>query len=274
MTTMPDLRAGGSWLFVPGDRPERFGKALASGAHAVVIDLEDAVAPGAKEGARDVVRRELDPTRPVVVRINGADTPWFDADIGLAAHPGVAGVMLPKSESAGTLGRVREAGARALVPLVETAAGVAALDEVASAPGVACIAFGSIDLRVDLRMGDAAEDELLYFRTRLVLASRLAGIGAPLDGVTTRLDDPALLAQDVHRARRLGFGGKLCIHPRQVEAVNSGFAPTAAEIDWARRVLDATASSLGAAVSLDGAMVDRPVVLRAEAILARTARSR
>lgn len=267
--SMMMLHAAASWLFVPGDRPERFAKAFASGAHVVVIDLEDAVAPAAKDGAREMLRRWAHPDRTVVLRINGADTPWFDADLAIAGLPGVIAVMLPKAESAQTLTRVRAAGARALVPLVETASGFAAIDEVACAEGVARVAFGSIDLRVDLEMGDAREDDLLFFRSRLVLASRLAAIGAPVDGVTVHFEDAALLADDVHRARRLGFGGKLCVHPRQVDAVNQGFAPSQAEIDWARRIIAAAAPAGGSAVSLDGAMIDRPTVLRARSVLAR-----
>jgi len=162
---------------------------------------------------------------------------------------------------------VLAAGARALLPLVESAAGLAGLPALAAAPGVLRLAFGSIDLQVDLGLKDATEDELLPFRLQLVLASRLAGIGAPLDGVSTAIDDEARLVQDVQRARRLGFAGKLCIHPRQVAVVNQGLAPSAAELDWARRVLAAAGSAGGAAVAVDGKMVDKPVLLRAEALL-------
>jgi citrate lyase subunit beta/citryl-CoA lyase len=116
-------------------------------------------------------------------------------------------------------------------------------------------------------MRDALEDELLYFRSQIVLASRLAGIDAPIDGVSTAIDDAARLRADVQRARRLGFGGKLCIHPRQVAEVQAGFVPGADEIAWANRVLEAAAAAGGAAVALDGKMVDKPVMLRAEAIL-------
>jgi citrate lyase subunit beta/citryl-CoA lyase len=260
-----------SLLFVPGHRADRFDKALAAGASAVIIDLEDAVAPPDKDAARATLQAWLSAqTRPehaVIVRINSADTPWFERDLALCGAPGVAGVMLPKAESAETLAKVRAAGARGLLPLVESAAGIANLDAIARAPGVWRLAFGSIDLQVDLGLKDATEDELLPFRLQLVLASRLAGIGAPVDGVSTAIDDADRLAQDVARARRLGFGGKLCIHPKQVAGVNAGMAPSAAERDWARRVIDAAAVAGGAAVAVDGKMVDKPVLLRAEAIL-------
>ena len=256
-----------SLLFVPGNRADRFDKALAAGASAVIIDLEDAVAPPDKDAARAALAAWVQPHHQVVVRINSADTPWFVDDLAMCGQAGVAGVMLPKAERADTLAQVMAAGAHALLPLVESAAGIANLDAIARAPGVWRLAFGSIDLQVDLGLKDATEDELLPFRLQLVLASRLAGIGAPVDGVSTAIDDDHRLQQDVARARRLGFGGKLCIHPKQVALVNAGMAPSAAEVAWARRVLDAAAGAGGAAVAVDGKMVDKPVLLRAEAVL-------
>ena len=266
-----DLPVHRSLLFVPGNRPERFDKALAAGASAVIIDLEDAVAPADKDAARAAVAAWLRPHHAVVLRINSEDTPWFADDLALCAAPGVAGVMVPKAESAAALAAVASAGARALLPLVESAAGLAASGELARAPGVWRLAFGSIDLQVDLGLRDATEDELLPFRLQLVLASRLAGIGAPVDGVSTAIDDEDRLREDVQRARRLGFAGKLCIHPRQVGPVNRWLAPSEADQAWARRVLAAAAASGGAVVAVDGKMVDKPVLLRAEAILREVA---
>jgi citrate lyase subunit beta/citryl-CoA lyase len=199
---------------VPADRPERFDKAFASGADAVIIDLEDAVAPSSKAAARaGLLDRLHAQTAPrAILRINGADTEWFDGDLALCAAPGVAAVMLPKAECAETIAALRAAGAKAVLPLIESAAGFAALDAIASAPGVQRLAFGSIDFQVDLGMRDALEEELLYFRSQIVLASCLAGLAAPIDGVSTAIDDAERLHADVLRARRLGFGGKLCIH--------------------------------------------------------------
>ncbi|MDO9285784.1 MAG: CoA ester lyase [Aquabacterium sp.] len=262
-----DLPVHRSLLFVPGNRPERFDKALAAGASAVIIDLEDAVAPTDKDAARAALAAWLRPHHAVVLRINSLDTPWFADDLALCGAPGVAAVMLPKAERAETLAKVTAAGARALLPLVESAAGLAGLPALAAAPGVQRLAFGSIDLQVDLGLKDATEDELLPFRLQLVLASRLAGIGAPVDGVSTAIDDEARLQIDVQRARRLGFAGKLCIHPRQVGPVNAGMAPSAAELAWAQRVIAAASAAGGAAVAVDGKMVDKPVLLRAEALL-------
>ncbi len=261
-----------AWLFVPGNRPERFAKALDSGADAVIIDLEDAVSPDAKPAAREALTTWLrndsrsNAQVPVWVRINSVDTPWFDDDLAVAALPGLAGVMLPKAQSDAPIARVAAAGATAVMPLIESAAGFDQLRTIARTAGVSRLAFGSIDLQVDLGMRDASEDELLWFRTEIVMASRLAGIEAPIDGVSTAIDDSEQIRIDVLRARRLGFGAKLCIHPRQVEPVQRHFAPGATEIDWARRVIAADAASGGAAVSVDGKMVDKPVLLRARAI--------
>jgi citrate lyase subunit beta/citryl-CoA lyase len=256
-----------SLLFVPASRPERFNKALASGADVVIIDLEDAVAVDAKQAARAALADWLSPERPVVVRINAPGTPWHFEDAALCAHIGVAAVMCPKAEREADLEALCDAGVRALIPLVETAVGIAALDELALAPGVERLALGTIDLQVDLGMRDASEDELLYFRSRMVLASRLANLAAPIDGVSVAIDDTARLEIDVLRSRRLGFGGKLCIHPRQVATVARGFRPSETERAWAYRVLDAAAAAGGAVVRVDGEMVDQPVVLRAQATL-------
>jgi citrate lyase subunit beta/citryl-CoA lyase len=256
-----------SLLFVPASRPERIAKALAAGADAVIVDLEDAVAPADKHAARAALAAALDPARPVMVRVNGADTPWFAGDLELLAHPGVAAAMLPKAEDAEDVAVVAAAGGRPVLPLVESALGFEQRLALAHARGVQCLVFGQIDFQADLGMR-CSEEELTSFRVALVLASRLAGIAPPIDGPTTAFDDEALLRADAWRARRLGFGGKLCIHPRQVAVVNECFAPSADEVAWARRVVDADAGAGGAAVAVDGKMVDRPVVLRAQSILA------
>ncbi|MEW7847917.1 CoA ester lyase [Massilia aurea] len=254
-----------SYLFVPGNRPERFARAAACGADAVIVDLEDAVPPADKDHARTQVAAALDPSMPVVVRINAEDTAWFESDLALCRHAGVAAIMLPKAESIEGLERVAHVGLPVL-PLIETACGMAAVAALAQVKGVARLAFGSIDFQFDLGIvGD--DQELLYFRSMLVQASRVAGLAPPIDGVTVALDDEAQLIADTVRARRLGFGAKLCIHPRQIAQVNAGFKPTADEVTWATRVLAAASQANGAAVALDGKMVDRPVILKAQRIV-------
>lgn len=262
-----------SYLFVPGDRPERFAKACSSGAHAVIVDLEDAVAPQDKSTARNACAAALSPQHPMYVRINGADTEWFRDDVEMcraAGVPGLAGVMVPKTERGDELAWIASrVGPRvSLLPLIETAQGMWNVNAIAHQPAVQRLAFGSIDFQVDLGI-DGDGEELLYFRSQLVLASRVAGIMAPVDGVTTAIDDGERVQSDAARAQRLGFGGKLCIHPRQVELVNACFRPSEDEVSWAQRVLQLAASTNGGAVSVDGKMVDKPVMRRAQAILAR-----
>ncbi|ACA95766.1 MULTISPECIES: HpcH/HpaI aldolase/citrate lyase family protein [Burkholderia cepacia complex] len=258
-----------SWLFVPGNRPERFEKARAAGADAVIVDLEDAVPPDGKPAARDAVVARLDAARPVWVRVNAADTAWSADDLAaIAPHPGTAGVMLPKCETRAQLDAVlaHAHGTLELLPIVETAAGIAGLDQVCAAPRVVRVAFGTLDFQVDLGI-DGDGEELNAFRSWIVLASRLAGIAPPVDGVSTIIDDPAAIERHARDARRFGFGGKLCIHPKQLDAVHRAYAWTDSEQAWARRVLDAVDASGGAAVALDGRMVDMPVILKARRIL-------
>lgn len=252
-------------LFVPADRPERFAKAAASGADAVIIDLEDAVAPAAKAAARDSVAGGLPPGE-VLIRINAAGTPWHEGDVALVERlPGV-GLMLPKAEDPETVaGLGRRLGGRRLVALVETALGVHRAAGLAAVPGVFQLAFGPADYRNDIGCGDAPEAMLLA-RSTLVLASRLAGLAAPLDGPAFDFRDPARTTEEARHARMLGFGGKLCIHPAQVAWVREAFTPTEAERDWARKVI--AAEGAGGAANLDGAMIDAPVVARARRILA------
>ena len=262
-----------SYLFVPGNRPERFEKAWQSGADAVILDLEDAVQSAHKDLARQAVAAWLEPERPVYVRINGMGTPWFERDLEVAGIPGILGVVLPKAEQPEQVAQVAGllVGEARVLPLLETALGVWNARALAQVPRVERLAFGSVDFQLDTGItGD--QEELLYARSRLVLASRVASILPPVDSVTMALDDMTRLREDVARARRLGFGGKLCIHPRQVETINQGFAPTEAERAWARRVLEAaeaTEATGAGALRLDGELIDRPVIERARSILAQ-----
>jgi citrate lyase subunit beta/citryl-CoA lyase len=255
-----------SYLFVPGNRPDRYDKACATRAHAVIVDLEDAVPPDDKPRARGTLGDWLSSRRPVFVRINASDTPWFDDDVRLCANEGVDAIVLPKAERADDLRRIASACPDApLYPLIETARGLWEAEAIARARNVHSMLFGSLDFQADLGTDDC---DLLYARSQLVLVSRVAGIAAPVDGVTQAIDDPELLRRDCIRSRQLGFGGKVCIHPSQVDIVNCCFAPTAEEVAWAERVVAALAQARGNAVLLDGRMVDRPVLLKAQAVLA------
>lgn len=259
-----------SYLFVPGNRPDRFAKACAAGADAVVLDLEDSVTPADKEKARAAVDEWLSAARPVMVRVNTSDSKWFRDDLSVGRRPGIAGVLLPKAERVEEIRLVAEGFGPgvAILPQIETGRGFRNAAALAGAPQVRHLLFGSIDFQLDLSMA-AEEDELLYFRSQIVLDSRLAGIEPPVDGVTTDIHNAERVRADALRSRRLGFSGKMCIHPKQVPIVNECFAPTAEEEAWAKRVVEASAESPGAAVAVDGKMVDRPVLAHAQVILAK-----
>ncbi len=209
------------------------------------------------------------PAGRTVLRVNGTGTPWHDADLALAARHRIP-VMLPKSEDPARLAAVVAAtdGRCPLIPLVETAAGIVAAAGLCAAPDVVRAAFGSVDLATQLGVAHDDTLALQHARSQLVIASAAAGIAPPLDGVTTALNDAQALADDVQHARRLGFGGKLCIHPRQIAAVHTGFLPTPDELAWARSVL----STEGSRSTVDGHMVDKPVLDRARALLAAAGR--
>lgn len=259
------VAAARTLLFVPGDRPERFEKAAASGADAVVLDLEDAVAPAAKEAALANVLAWLRGGHGAIVRINALGTPTHAAEISALAGTGAV-VMLPKADSAAAIANVvaRLAG-ELVVALVETARGVRDVDEIAAAPGVIRLALGTVDLAAELGVAHTSYAALAYSRGRLVVASAAAGLPGPIDGVTTAINEPDLLRSDVTAAAEVGLTGKLCIHPSQVAAVNAAYAPTADEVDWAHRVVAGMAD--GGVAVVDGAMVDAPVLTRARRIL-------
>ncbi|AXF22820.1 CoA ester lyase [Burkholderia pyrrocinia] len=277
-TPLSPVQHARSLLFVPATRPERFAKALDSGADCIIVDLEDAVGADSKDIARTQLAQHLPyltsgQLSRTVVRVNAVGTPWHDADIALLrdwTKQGVV-VMLPKSEDANALRRVAEqlGDAARVVALVESLAGLDAADALARDPQVVRVAFGHLDFQLDLGMRASPEEpELAFARNALVAASRRAGLPAPIDGVTTRTDDAERLAADARRARAFGFGGKLCIHPAQVAGVNAAMGYSDDEQAWAQRVIDEAAKHGGTAFSLDGRMVDLPVIRAAEAIVA------
>lgn len=253
-----------SFLFVPGDRPDRFYKAAACGADIVILDLEDAVAAADKDAARASVAAWLGAGHRALARINALDTPWCEQDLALAGLPGLAGIMLPKAAAGAGLTRV--AAQLPIVALIETAAGVATVDAVAATPGVARLAYGTVDLALDLDI--TATDTLATIGTMLVVASRRHGLPAPVDGVTLALKDAGAIDAAVRDARSRGFGAKLCIHPSQVGPVGQAFLPAADEVAQARRIVAADRDAGGSAVALDGRMIDRPVVAKAYRTLA------
>ncbi len=255
-------------LFVPGDRPERFAKALAAGADGVIVDLEDAVAQDLKAAARAKIAAGWPGEGRLLLRINARATPFQADDLALARTLRLAGIVLPKAEQPADIAAVRATLPDVpVIALIESALGLANARALAATDGVARLAFGSIDYCADLGSAHTRE-ALLMARSELVLASRLAGLAGPVDGVTTAVADAALAQDDAAYAAQLGFNGKLCIHPNQVAPVLQGFAPSADEVAWAGRILAAMAAGAGA-LQVDGAMVDAPVRARAESILRR-----
>ncbi|MFG0821947.1 HpcH/HpaI aldolase/citrate lyase family protein [Pseudomonas sp. GLN_3] len=260
-----------SALFVPATRPERIPKALVSGADRVIVDLEDAVEEALKEQARDNLEQFLSdqPQARVLVRVNAPGHWAHEADLALCQrHTGVVGILLPKAETVGQIERAHATG-KAVWPIIESAKGLAALPLLAAVSGVDRLSFGSLDLGLDLGLntGSAAAEQVLdHARYAVLLHSRVAGLAAPLDGVFPAIQDTDGLQRQVRFARDMGFAGALCIHPGQVNVIHAALKPSAAELDWAQRVVEQAETGAGV-FTLDGQMVDAPVILRARAML-------
>jgi citrate lyase subunit beta/citryl-CoA lyase len=282
-----------SLLFVPGDRPDRIGKALASGADAVIIDLEDAVRPDSKQYARSVLVDACDrpaaphpphsPQPSLLVRVNAFGSPDFADDIEVALTSGVEGIVLPKfvpgreavevdaavSAIETRLGRTDPVP---LIGIVESAAGLLGLSGSVEFPArVLRLAFGAADYHADLRISyrpSGVHTDLAM--ATLVVASAAAGLAEPLDSPYFTLDDDEGLAAAARRARELGFGGALCIHPKQLDIVNSEFGVSEAERAWAERVVEAwnaPSSASRGAIRVGAELVDEAMVRRARQIL-------
>lgn len=256
-----------SYLFVPGRMPDRFAKAAGSGADEIILDLEDAVGPETKDQARDNVVRWFFSGGRGVVRMNGMESPWFDADLAALSQSAASAVMVPKATPASLAAVAERLPGRDLIALIETAEGLAHLRTAVTVSGVTRLAFGNLDFGADMRIpGNGSVLDPARFE--IVLASRLGDLSQPIDGVTPELKDSAIIASDAARSRALGFGGKLCIHPAQIVATNTAFDPTAEELDWAGRVIASLEAANGSAIQVDGKMVDKPVIDRAQQILA------
>ncbi len=265
------LQTARSFLFVPGDRPDRFDRALASGADVVVIDLEDGVAPERKGRAREAALTWLSSGGRACVRVNPADASEHESDIEamIAAGAGLLGVMVPKAADDAVVSAVAGTTGVPVIPLIESAVGMTRVHDLASAPGVVRLAFGHLDYAVDLG-ASTDRTSMLLARSMLVLASRASCLPGPVDGITAAVDDPDLLRDDTRHSYELGMTGKLLVHPRQVDVVHSAFRPSADEIAWAERIL--THSAQGGVVRVDGEMIDAPVTARAQAVLRRRER--
>ncbi|MGW2627432.1 HpcH/HpaI aldolase/citrate lyase family protein [Micromonospora taraxaci] len=267
-----------SWLYVPGDRPDRFAKAVASGADAVILDLEDAVVAGRKAYARDAVAEFLADTHPVPVqvRVNELTGPDVDADLtAVAGRPGLSGLRLPKVESAATVTALGERVDVPLHPLIESAVGLESAYPIAAAhPAVASIGLGEADLRSDLGVSD--DDGLLWARGRVVVAARAAGLTPPAMAVYADVVDLDGLAASCAVGRRLGFLGRTAIHPRQLPVIVEAFCPAEQEVARAAELLAAVADAelrdSGTVVLPDGRFADRAMVAAAQRVVDLAAR--
>ena len=269
--TNASLNALSLFLFVPADRPVRFGKAMAAGADAVILDLEDGVDSRSKGDAREALAASADLIKggpcPAFVRINALEA-GGEADLEILRNLPIAGVVAPKAETVADVRGIAERAGAPVVALVETARGLAAARELARA--CARLAFGSIDFAADLGCRHT-RPALAQARAELVLASRLAGLPGPIDGVTTSIEMLDRVRDDAAHAAELGFEGKLLIHPAQVAPAIDGFHPSDEELDWAEKVLSGGG---GGASNVAGTMVDAPVRQLALRIRARARRSR
>jgi citrate lyase subunit beta / citryl-CoA lyase len=255
-----------SYLFAPGHNAKLVRRVFEAGADAVMLDLEDAVPPDAKDTAREMVAEAL-ADHPAWVRVNAARTEWCEADLA-AVGGGAFGIRIPKAESADDVHWVAErAPGKPIICAIESARGILAAAEIAAAPGVRHLAMGGVDLQNDL---NAANGNLqtLYARSHLVVVSRAAGLEPPIDSVYPRLDDEAGLREQATFARSLGFFGKSAIHPRQLPVLHEVFTPSERELGWAREVVAAFEAAGGAALRLpSGEFVDLPVARRARRLL-------
>lgn len=271
-----------SILFVPGYRPDRFGKALAAGADAVCIDLEDAVPPQRKVMAREAVTRFLaehsarmsrnDIHAPhLIIRINDPDTELGRTDAGVLARiPQPDAFMIPKVRTAAGVRRAARllSDGAPLFALIETALGLENAAEIGQAsPAVAGLVFGGFDLALELR-ADPGWEPLLYARSRVVHAAALSGLDA-IDMPSVDFGEMGGLREEAGRVRLLGFAGKMAIHPAQLPVIHEVFTPSELEVERAQRILDADREAGGGAVALEGRMVDRPVAAVARRVLAR-----
>lgn len=275
-----------SYLFTPGNHPRRVEKSFSTGADAVILDLEDAVAVAEKPATRASVVDALqhDRTCRGYVRVNSIDTEFCFGDIEAVAGPWLDGIVLPKVERAADLQAVdwmlsslerrqsMQQGSIDLVPIIETAQGLAAARDIAASGGrLKRLSFGAGDYTRDLNLQwTFAEDEIAAARSELVLASRVAGIEPPIDTVFIHIKEHEHFARSARKGREFGFQGKLCIHPDQVAASNAAYTPTTEEVDWARKIISSFAAAEAdglASIQIDGYFVDYPIVEKAQRIV-------
>lgn len=258
-----------SLLFVPANRPALFQTARDSGADGIILDLEDGVAEADKGSALDNALSWLESNDRAVIRVNGSGTPWQREELERLSSRGEVTVMVPKVESVKDVQVVAEAlgAGSAIIATIESARGLVQLSEICSAPGVLRVGFGNVDMATDLGVSATDKAALEYSRSAVVVHSRAYGLAAPFDGITLDVKNEAAVMTDAAYAASMGFGGRICIHPAQVQSTNEMFRPSLSQLEWAARIVK---SSHGSAVQVvEGQMVDKPLVERARRVLAR-----
>ncbi|WP_230661093.1 HpcH/HpaI aldolase/citrate lyase family protein [Psychrobacter sp. I-STPA10] len=268
-----------TWLFVPASKIERVPKAFASGAGAVIVDLEDAVAmaekPQARQALLDYYQSDAnDKYQPVWVRINQADSDEFAKDIELCQQmPNLAGIILPKAEHKHDIEQVHNRTKLPMIALVESALGLHQLDDMAQATGLVAFSYGFLDLCNDVGVQvDTPSAEIFanQVRYQLLITSKVHGLSAPIDTIYPDFNDADGLASRVQLWSQMGLSGMLCIHPKQVAVVQEALAPTQTELDFAKKVVDEYQHSGKAVFQIEGQMVDMPVIKRCQQLLANT----
>ena len=262
-----------TWLFVPATRIDRVAKAFASGAGAVIVDLEDAVAPEDKADARKALQQYHNSTgyQPIWVRINKAGSEEFFKDIVLCQKmPNLAGVLLAKAEQGSDIESVHQLTNFSVIALIENAIGLYQLDSMAKAVGLAAFSYGFLDLCNDLRVqvGTPAADVIAnQIRYQFILTSKVHQLSPPIDTVYPDFNDEIGLSARVSLWSQMGMSGMLCIHPKQVAVVQRALKPTESELSFAQRVVEEYERSGQAVFEIDGQMVDAPVIERSLQLL-------
>ncbi|EAJ8666618.1 CoA ester lyase [Campylobacter coli] len=265
-----------SFLFVPSIFPERFTKALQSGASQIIIDLEDSVEVAKKEvGRKNIVDFSSQCAKnndKFLIRINETKSKEFQKDLSLIStikeSNGIIGVVLPKAQSYEDIDMLSQFELP-IIPIIESALGVENLDDIARHPSVLALSFGSLDMTLDLNLqeGEGKNFILNSIRTQIILKSTKYNLLSPINGVYPDIKNIDGLKEDLIFAKSMGFGGSLCIHPNQVAPINEVFSPSAKQIAWAKEILSLRQNSNDIIFNYNGMMVDLPVIKKAEQIL-------
>lgn len=265
-----------SFLFVPSIYPERFIKALQSGANQIIIDLEDSVEEAKKEVGRkniaDFSSQCAENNDKFLIRINETQSAEFQKDLSLIStikeSNSIVGIVLPKAQNYEDID-ILSKFELPIIPIIESALGVENLDDIARHPSVLALSFGSLDMTLDLNLqeGEGKNFILNSIRTQIVLKSVKYNLLSPINGVYPDIKNIDGLKEDLLFAKSMGFGGSLCIHPNQVVSINEVFSPSAQQIAWAKEILSLRKNSNDIIFNHNGMMVDLPVIKKAEQIL-------